>query len=84
MLHPLFGKDLYALGKLEFSKKDVIAVREDRARRLREKSDIRHCIMAQLSEGGGFEVTFGEENASMPPLQRHVRGRRNNLNLGWR
>ena len=84
VLHPLFGKDLYALGKLEFAKKDVIAVRKDKERRLQEKSNIRRCIIGQLSEGGGYYVSFGEENDVMPPLQRHVRGRVNNLNLGHR
>ena len=77
------GEDLYKLGQDLFAKKDVIAVRANLKRRLEEKTELRECIMHELtSQPSKAPVDFGGPcNKRAPSWQRALRGKKNNLQL---
>ena len=76
------GEDPWPLGRAKLEAKNLIQVRADLARRLAEKSKIRACILSDIAKMGAdtpmSEITH---TSYIPPWQRHLRSRPNNLDL---
>ena len=45
IMNPLMGDDLWNLGIEQLQKKNIVAVRNERRRRRKEKSSLRTCIV---------------------------------------
>ena len=48
-VHKLMGDDVWVLGREKLEGKNILAVREEVARRLKEKSAVRECIMNHIT-----------------------------------
>ena len=75
VLHPLFGQDLYKLGREEFAKKDIVAIRDIQRRRTEEKAELRECIMNEIREASAKAETVFRccENKKVPSWQKAIR-----------
>ena len=48
IVNPLMGDDLWNLGIAQLQKKKIVAVRDERWRRLKEKSSLQTCIVRHV------------------------------------
>ena len=73
----------WELGRESFGKKDIVAIRAEAARRRKQKSDVRKCILNGISEADKLnnERTVQVDVSGLPPWQQYTRSVPNNLDL---
>ena len=64
VMNPLIGEDVYDLGRKQFAKVDVVAVRANLKRRLEEKVELRECIMHEISNRPASDPVFFKEEST--------------------
>ena len=83
-MSPLIGIDMQKLGREEFAKKDIVAIRVEEDLRRTRKTHLRKCVLHSIYEGKhNKSMIIPPDNAYTPSWQEFVRGNRNNLNLRW-
>ena len=81
-IHELMGEDPWKLGRDKLGKKNIIQVRAENERRLKEKSMIRQCILTDIETlGAATPVTKLNHVNTMPSWQRKFRSVNNSLRL---
>ena len=81
-MHDKIREDLRVLGTDLLEKKDVVSRRNEIVRRLEEKSQVRECIINQLSsQDVDVSLSIAEDIEYQPSWQRQTRRRINNLDL---
>ena len=85
VMHELIGTDLWALGKDQWGKRDVVGVRREGCHRRAKKSRVRACILNSIEETKSVLETAvtGKDIDSPLSSQRWVRSHTTNLNMTW-
>ena len=81
-VHKLMGDDVWVLGREKLEGKNIMAVREEVRRRLKEKSAVRECIMNHITaEAQSSPVNIDDDVDIIPSWQKCFRTSPNNLGL---
>ena len=76
------GEDIYPLGEVELKEKNIVETRKETARRLKEKSRVRECILNDIQRSSEYAPVEPLVHLDyVPPWQRALRSRPNNLGL---
>ena len=76
------GEDTHPMGEAELKEKNIIETRKEAARRLKEKSRVRECILNEIHISGASKPVKKLEHVDrMPSYQRALRKVPNALGL---